>query len=245
MALPSSVSNRYSLSIRTQGSSCRCCATSSPRRVSSFSAWSSSSRAASHSSRVPVLRSVIASSLVSTSPRTNASTMPYPVSPAVGSITRGHWGRLALDLLLRDAARPTQEQKSERDADPGEDRDGEEGRLEALCECDQPIRPPVRRQVVLCARHRHRGDDGHADCRPDLEARVAETGREPGLALWDAGQRRDRGGHEGEADSGPEDEQPEEDVPEVAAADRNLGEEQRTSAHQRHPDRGDRSEADA
>ena len=43
------------LSIRTQGSSWRCRASSSLRRVSSFSALSSSSRAVSHSSRVPVL----------------------------------------------------------------------------------------------------------------------------------------------------------------------------------------------
>src|SRR5215468_5315876 len=59
-ALPSSVSNRYGLSIRTHGSSCRRCASSSLRRVSSFSASSSWSRAASHSSRVPVLCFVIA-----------------------------------------------------------------------------------------------------------------------------------------------------------------------------------------
>src|SRR4029077_7557663 len=58
-ALPASVSNRYSLSIRTHGSSCRCRASSSLRRVSSFSAWSRSSRAASHSLRVPVLCFVI------------------------------------------------------------------------------------------------------------------------------------------------------------------------------------------
>src|SRR6184192_3389515 len=58
-ALPSSVSNRYFLSIRTHGSSCRRRARSSLRRVSSFSASSSSSRAASHSLRVPVLCFVI------------------------------------------------------------------------------------------------------------------------------------------------------------------------------------------
>src|SRR6201984_2311380 len=58
-ALPSSVSNRYSLSTRTHGSSCRRRASSSLRRVSSFSASSSSSRAASHSSRVPVMCFVI------------------------------------------------------------------------------------------------------------------------------------------------------------------------------------------
>src|SRR5882672_3421759 len=59
-ALPSSVSNRYSLSIRTHGSSCRRRASSSLRRVSSFSASSSSSRPASHSLRVPVMCFVIA-----------------------------------------------------------------------------------------------------------------------------------------------------------------------------------------
>src|SRR2546425_4582143 len=59
-ALPSSVSNVYCLSIRTHGSCCRRRASSSLRRVSSFSALSSSSRAASHCSRVPVLCFVIA-----------------------------------------------------------------------------------------------------------------------------------------------------------------------------------------
>src|SRR5436309_7090119 len=67
-ALPSSVSNRYSLSIRTHGSSCRRCASSSLRRVSSFSASSSSSRAASHSLRVPVMCFVIALLLPSIRP---------------------------------------------------------------------------------------------------------------------------------------------------------------------------------
>src|SRR5436853_943478 len=46
--------------MRTRGSSCRRRASSSLRRVSSFSASSSESRAASHSSRVPVLCVVIA-----------------------------------------------------------------------------------------------------------------------------------------------------------------------------------------
>src|SRR5258708_19877569 len=63
-ALPSSVSNRYCLSIRTHGSSCRRRASSSLRRVSSFSSFSSSIRAASHSSCVPVLCPVIVSLLV-------------------------------------------------------------------------------------------------------------------------------------------------------------------------------------
>src|SRR5438128_7439763 len=59
-AFPSSVSNLYCLSIRTHGSSCRRRASSSLFRVRSFSALSSSSRAASHCSRVPVLCLVIA-----------------------------------------------------------------------------------------------------------------------------------------------------------------------------------------
>src|SRR6476659_6175310 len=63
-AIPSSVSKRYSLSIRTQGSLCRHCASSSLRRVRAFSALSSSRRAASHSSRVPILWSVIVSLLL-------------------------------------------------------------------------------------------------------------------------------------------------------------------------------------
>src|SRR6266542_5780848 len=58
-ALPSSVSKRKSFSRGTQGSSCRFRASSSLRRVSSFSASSNSSLAASHSSRVPVLWFVI------------------------------------------------------------------------------------------------------------------------------------------------------------------------------------------
>src|SRR6266545_419095 len=59
-ALPSSVSNRYAFSMRTHGSSCRHRASSSPRRVCSFSALSRSIRAASHSFRVPVMCFVIA-----------------------------------------------------------------------------------------------------------------------------------------------------------------------------------------
>src|SRR5262245_23369478 len=55
---PSSVSKRYSFSTFTHGSSRRCRASSSPRLVCSFSRMSSSSRAASHSSRVPMLCSV-------------------------------------------------------------------------------------------------------------------------------------------------------------------------------------------
>ena len=53
------MSNRYSFSIRTHGNSRRRCASSSLRRVSSFSASSSASRAAIHSLRVPVVCVVI------------------------------------------------------------------------------------------------------------------------------------------------------------------------------------------
>src|SRR5215204_2975695 len=57
--VPSSVSKRYSFSSGTQGSSRRWRASSSPIRVCSFSRWSSSWRAACHSSRLPILCSVI------------------------------------------------------------------------------------------------------------------------------------------------------------------------------------------
>src|ERR1700681_3481897 len=59
VAVPSSVSKRYSLSTRTQGSSCRIRVSSSPRRVTAFSPSRSCSLVASHSSRVPILWSII------------------------------------------------------------------------------------------------------------------------------------------------------------------------------------------
>src|SRR6266545_2031328 len=58
--VPSAVSKLYSFSTGTQGSSRRFCASSSLRRVSSFSSASSSCRAASNSSCVPTLCSGIA-----------------------------------------------------------------------------------------------------------------------------------------------------------------------------------------
>ena len=58
---PASVSKRYSFSIATHGSARRSRASSSLRRVSSFSLARSASRACWNSSRVPTLCSVIAS----------------------------------------------------------------------------------------------------------------------------------------------------------------------------------------
>src|SRR4029453_2409499 len=151
---------------------------------------------------------------------------------SVASIASGGWGRLGLgtwsqgrdrehrELLLRHAARPPEEQKGERDADRGKDRDGEEGGLEALGERDQAVGARVRGQVIVGACDRDGGDDRDPECGSALEARVAEPRGEPGLALGDAGEGGDRGGDEGEADAGAEHEQAEEDVAEVAAADR-------------------------
>src|SRR5262249_42555254 len=59
---PSWVSKRYSFSSSTRGSSRRCWAMSSLSRVSSFSRTSNCARAASQSSRVPILCFVIVSS---------------------------------------------------------------------------------------------------------------------------------------------------------------------------------------
>jgi hypothetical protein len=94
----------------------------------------------------------------------------------------------------------------------------------ALRERDQRVLAGVRRQVVLRARHGHGRDDGDAECRSDLEAGFAETGGKPRLASGDAAEGCDQGGDEDEADAGTEDEQPEEDVAEVAAACGDLGE---------------------
>src|SRR5919199_3356446 len=62
--VPSSVSKLYSFSTGTQGSCRRRSASSSFRRVSSFSFASSSSRSACHSSCVPILCSVIVHSFL-------------------------------------------------------------------------------------------------------------------------------------------------------------------------------------
>src|SRR5918992_3428391 len=96
-ALPSSVSKRYSLSIRTHGSSCRRRASSSLRCVSSFSALSSSSRAASHWSRVPVLCVVIAlllSFLLSVATlRTSLETGRALLARTLLAVARAPWRR--------------------------------------------------------------------------------------------------------------------------------------------------------
>jgi hypothetical protein len=63
----------------------------------------------------------------------------------------------------------------------------------------------------------------------DLEGGVAKARREPGLPLGDAREGGDRGGDEGEADA--VEEQPEEDVAEVAAANGGLREQQGAGAH--------------
>src|SRR5437016_15437 len=102
-ALPSSFSNRYSLSIRTHGSSCRRCASSSLRRVSSFSASSSSSRAASHSLRVPVMCFVIALLLPSIRPDGRWSWDTLSAGYRNGGSDK--FGGIQMDSLITAAAR--------------------------------------------------------------------------------------------------------------------------------------------
>src|SRR5262249_41575370 len=153
----------------------------------------------------------------------------------VASIASGRWGRLDLEtwgqggdrehreLLLRHGARSAEEEEGEGDADSGEDGDGEEGGLEAFGQRDQPVGGGVGCQVVVGAGDGDGGDDGDAERRSDLEAGVAESGGDAGFAFGHACEGGDRGGDEGEADAGAEDEQAEEDVAEVAAAGRDLG----------------------
>ena len=147
-------------------------------------------------------------------------------------------------MLLPCCPGPAGEQERERHADSGQHDAGQEGGLEALVEHDERVCACVRCQVVLGAGDGDRRDDGDAERCADLEGGVAEARGEPGLVLGDIGERRDRGGHEGEADPGTDDEQPEEDVAEVAAADRDLREQERPRAHERHACRGERPEAD-
>src|SRR5262245_32959650 len=113
---------------------------------------------------------------------------------SVASIARGQWGGLELGLLLRHGARPPEQEEGERDADPGEDGDCEEGGLEAFGQRDEPVGAGVRGQVVVGAGDGDGGDDGDPERRADLEAGVAEPGGEPGLALGDTGEGGDRGG---------------------------------------------------
>src|SRR5262249_46748085 len=93
-----------SLSTRTHGRSSRICATSSPRCVSSFSASSSWSRAASHSLRVPVLCLVI-----SVLPCLVAVDIPRRcVGKSSGSLPRGESDNcvgISMDSLITAAAR--------------------------------------------------------------------------------------------------------------------------------------------
>src|SRR5512133_13210 len=164
-------------------------------------------------------------------------------SSAVALVAGRCWGRLEFELL-GCSPWPAEEQECERYADPGEDGDGEEGGLEAFGQADEWVRAGVGGEVVVGAGDGDGGDDGDAEGGADLERGVAEAGGDSGFALGDAGESSDRGGDEGEADAWAEDEQPEEDVAEVAAADGDLGEEERACAHQRHAEGGDGPEAD-
>src|SRR4029450_4220813 len=129
-----------------------------------------------------------------------------------------------LELLLSRFSWSAGQQERERQADPGQHDAGQEGGPEALVEYDKRVRACVRSQVVVGAGNGDRGGDRDAERSADLEGCVAGGRGEPGLGLGNASERRDRGGHESEADPGTQDEQPEEDVAEVAAADGDLRE---------------------
>jgi hypothetical protein len=92
-----------SFSIRTHGNSCRMRATSSPRRVCSFSASSSVSRAASHSFRVPTLCPASAERvcipITSLAICLSAQSPPPEVAPAT-NIAAKHAGHIVLLLNL-------------------------------------------------------------------------------------------------------------------------------------------------
>ena len=91
--------------------------------------------------------------------------------------------------------------------------------------------------------HGDRREDRDADRAADLERGVVEPRCQPGVRLGHAGQRADRARDIGGPEPGAEDQQPEEDVAEVAAVDRHLGQQQAAEADQGHADRGDRAQA--
>jgi hypothetical protein len=116
--------------------------------------------------------------------------------------------------------------------------------LEALGQHDERVRTGVRRLVVLGTGDGDRREDGDPERTANLKSAVAEARHDPGLALGHVREGGDRDGGEDGADTGAEDEQPEEDVSEVAAADGHLREQERPRAQERHARRGDRPEAD-
>jgi hypothetical protein len=68
-------------------------------------------------------------------------------------------------------------------ADPGENGDDREGRLEAFGQRDKRARMSVRGQVVVGTGDGDSGDDGNAEGGSDLEGGVAEAGGEPRFVL--------------------------------------------------------------
>src|SRR5262249_8175589 len=101
--------------------------------------------------------------------------------------------------------RAAEKQERQGEADPCQYDEREEGGLEALVQDDERIRGMIGWRVVVGAGEGKRGGDGDAKGGADLEGGVAEARGKPGLVLGDARERRDRGGHEGEADPGTED----------------------------------------
>src|SRR5213080_4805722 len=107
---PSSVSKVYSFSTGTQGSSCRCLASSSSRVPSSCSRSWSSLRAADHSSRVPTLCFGIAfaSSLRSLSYRPSCAAkliVLAEVDHAADAVLGFHQLEAAVDLVEAELVR--------------------------------------------------------------------------------------------------------------------------------------------
>src|SRR5262245_47446752 len=116
---------------------------------------------------------------------------------SVASIASGGRGRLDLgtrsqggdpehrELLRRHGARPAKENESERDPNPGEDGDGEEGRLEAFgrrerVRADHPLQPLRRESEVFLDRRQRDGHDRRVE--DDHEEGAAEQRQRPPTA---------------------------------------------------------------
>ena len=82
------------------------------------------------------------------------------------------------------------------------------------------------------------GRDGRQDREPeraaDLLVRVDETRLEPRLPVAGAGEGGDRHGHEGEAETDPDQDEADEEVAEVRAVDRDLREVRESAGQEEH-----------
>src|SRR5829696_7976973 len=144
---------------------------------------------------------------------------PFPVPPRStlrGEIERGLRFLHRLELLAPDQAQCGEDPEAR---DHGA---GEEGGREAVDQRSRSRR--ARGQGGVGPRARDRRESRDSERAADLLRRVDQARGEPRLRGLDTGQSRDRDRNEGEADAKPDQEEPEQQISDVRAADRDLRE---------------------